>query len=350
MPIVMPDGSFRNPFGLGDVTKNLWDIVCWKCKSTAPKYPSASEAAALAIKKGDIRMDLIRDPPPDRLIATWMGHASYLIQYGGVNLLTDPVWSDRASAVQWAGPKRFLPPPVALDELPPIDVVTISHNHYDHLDYTTVQRLVELYNPYFVVPAGLKSKWFAKQSFCVNSLERVTELNWWEHADIATSHAHVRVHAVPAQHWSYRSGFDRFTTLWCGFVAEFDPCVPREARAEEAAERATRRVYHSGDTAYCSCFKEIGEAFGAIDLSLLPIGAYEPRWFMQQQHASPEDSVKIHCDTRSRLSLGMHWGTFLLTDEPVDEPPKALRKEVEKAGLPQSAFWAPLQGETVQIA
>lgn len=267
-------------------------------------------------------------PPVERLrhnrtqdTLTWIGHSSFLLQLAGRNLVTDPVLGERASPLGFAGPQRLNPPALHHADLPPLDLALISHNHYDHLDETAVRRLAHEHPQLqFIVPLGLK-RWFAQRR-----IERVTELDWWQNTEIAG----LRVHAVPAQHFSGRNASDRNATLWCGFVVE--------AR--------DRRVYFAGDTGYCADFADIGARFAPIDLALLPIGAYEPRWFMQFMHVNPEDAVKIHRDIGSRQSVAMHWGTFRLTEEPLDEPPHRLRRALDDAGIPYDRFWVLQHGET----
>jgi N-acyl-phosphatidylethanolamine-hydrolysing phospholipase D len=253
--------------------------------------------------------------------ATWLGHASFLVQMDGINLLTDPHFSPRASPLPWAGPERLIAPPIAHAELPLIDVVLVSHNHYDHLDAPTLRWLAESHAPLFVVPLGVAP--------LLRKLgaERVVELDWWARH----RRGGLSVMAVPAQHFSGRGITDRNATLWCGYVFEADG----------------RRAYFAGDTGYSPDFAEIGRRCAPLDLALIPIGAYEPRSFMRSMHVNPEEAVQIHRDVGSRLSLAMHWGTFRLTLEPLDEPPQRLIAAREAAGLPASVFQVPLPGETV---
>lgn len=262
------------------------------------------------------------------LTATWLGHATTLLQLGGLNVLTDPMWSRRASPVSWAGPVRLVPPPVPLDALPPIDVVLLSHNHYDHLDRWTVRQLA-LRNPgiAWFVPLGLAVKlraWGARD---------VRELDWW-----GTDHAgDAAVACVPARHFSARTPWDRAKTLWAGWTI--------------AAHGW--RVFFAGDTAYHPEFGAIAARHGAFDLVLLPVGAYEPRWFMGSVHMNPEDALAAYADlgaahpgVRPPDLLPIHWGTFRLTDEPVGEPPVRLRARWTDAGLPDGALWLAAHGQT----
>ena len=260
---------------------------------------------------------------------TWIGHASFLLQLGGLNILTDPHLTRRASPLSFAGPARIVAPAIALHELPHIDAVVISHNHYDHLDLGTVKHLARQVNgsPRFFVPLGLKS-WFAGRG-----MREVVELDWWEGAH----HRGLDFHLVPVQHWSARNARDRDRTLWGGWMIE----LPSRTRAGEPAFR----FFFAGDTGYSRDFADIAARFVPIDLAALPIGAYEPRWFMQVMHVNPEEAVQIHLDLRARRSVAMHWGTFILTDEPMDEPPHRLALARQAAGLRGEDFFVMRHGE-----
>jgi L-ascorbate metabolism protein UlaG (beta-lactamase superfamily) len=253
---------------------------------------------------------------------TWIGHASFLLQLGGVNILTDPHLTERASPVGFAGPKRVVAPAFRFDELPHIDAVVISHSHYDHLDRETVRRLATQADgpPRFFVPLGLK-EWFAGEG-----IQDVTELDWWS----AMDYKGLKFTLTPAQHWSSRTPWDRDKTLWGGWVIE----------------QPSFRFFFAGDTGYSPVFKDIGKRLGSVDLAAIPIGAYEPRWFMSIMHADPEEAVKIHLDIHSRHSVGMHWGTFILTDEPLDEPPQKLAAARLAAGIPPEEFFVMKHGAT----
>jgi L-ascorbate metabolism protein UlaG (beta-lactamase superfamily) len=251
--------------------------------------------------------------------ATWIGHATVLLQIDGVNILTDPIFSERASPVQWVGPKRQVAPAINITALPHIDVVLISHNHYDHLDLNSVLALNAQSGgpPLFMVPLGVK-KWMAQQG-----IHHVQELDWWQHTKISE----LTVHFVPVQHWSARSIDDRFETLWGGWV------LKNNRHADKPVS-----VFFTGDTGYSKDFADIHQRLGDMDLALIPIGAYEPRWFMQPQHVNPAEAVKIHQDMHAKKSLAIHWGTFELTDESLDEPPRALNKAKQQAGLTEEEF------------
>lgn len=256
--------------------------------------------------------------------ATWLGHASFLLQVGGQNVLTDPHLSARASPVGWAGPKRVSAPGLSHAQLPRIDAVLISHNHYDHLDLPSLRALERDHAPRYLVPSGVGALLRA-QGFA-----RVEELAWWQSASLGEG----RVTAVPVQHFSGRGARDRNRSHWAGFVLEL----------------GGRRVFFAGDTGYSKDFADIGERFPqGMDLALIPIGAYEPRGFMAPVHVNPEEAVRIHQDVRSRLSIGMHWGSFRLTLEPLDEPPQRLRAALTAAQLPPESFRVLALGETLKF-
>lgn len=259
-----------------------------------------------------------------RTAVTWIGHATVLVQMSGLNILTDPHFSGRAAPVQWAGPERRVPLPMALVELPRIDLVLISHNHYDHLDRDTVLSLHAQPGgaPLFLVPLGVE-RWMRQQG-----IERVRAFDWWDSYPVGD--AGVAITFVPAHHWSGRTPWDRNRTLWGGWVAK----------------APSFSLFFAGDTGYSTDFAEIGRRFGGFDLALLPVGAYEPRWFMGEQHVDPPQAVRIHEDLRAKQSIGIHWGTFELTDEPLDAPIGALPAARASAGLAPDAFVLLRHGQT----
>lgn len=257
--------------------------------------------------------------------ATWIGHATLLVQIGGVNILTDPHLGERASPVSFAGPKRVTPPALTEGELPRIDLVLISHNHYDHLDEGTVRRLAASSggSPLFLVPLGLED-WFRRQG-----IGNVREMDWWDTETVRG----LTVHFVPAQHWSARSPFDRNETLWGAWVVEHPGF----------------RFLFVGDAGYSEHFREIAGKFGPFDLVALPIGAYEPRWFMKAAHMDPAEVVTAHRELGSRLSIAIQWGTFVLSDEPLDEPPVRLAQALSAAGVDPVRFPVLRHGETIRL-
>jgi N-acyl-phosphatidylethanolamine-hydrolysing phospholipase D len=265
--------------------------------------------------------------------ATWIGHSTMLLQTSGVTLLTDPVFSERASPFSFVGPKRKVPAALTLDQLPHIDVVMISHNHYDHLDVDSVRRLNQQAGgpPLFLVPLGVKD-WMQDQG-----ITNVREMDWWERASVSR----LEIDFVPAQHWSARGLFDRSETLWGGWVI-------RTAAADATHTGKPFSFFFAGDTGYSKDFADIGRKYGGFDVAMIPIGAYAPRWFMENQHVDPAQAVQIDKDVRARQAIAIHWGTFELADEPLDEPPALLKTALEKAGLPPQQFMALRHGQTLK--
>ena len=265
--------------------------------------------------------------PAGQLTITWVGHASLLIQLNGLNVLTDPMWSARASPVQFAGPKRWVPPGIALENLPPLDVVLQSHNHYDHLDDYTVRQLARRHpEASWVTPLGLAS--FVQQRGV--QANAVVELDWWQEHRVDS----LRITATPAMHFSSRGIGDRGDTLWCGFAL---------------AAANGRRVFFAGDTGFHPDFGEIGARCGPFAVALLPIGAYEPRWFMRYVHMNPEEAVEAFRALQARVMVPIHWGTFKLTDEAMDEPPVRARAAWQAAALAPDAYRQLAHGETLTL-
>ena len=256
---------------------------------------------------------LERDPG-----ATWIGHATVLVKMDGVAFITDPIFPHRCSPVTFAGPSRLVPPGVPLDALPRLDFALLSHDHYDHTDRASIQALGARGVPFFV-PRGMAE---LVRSFGAQA----EELSWWESREVAG----VRVHCVPAKHFSGRGLTDRDRRLWAGWVVH----------------GPTRRFYHAGDTAYFTGFAEIAERLGPIDLAAMPIGAYLPPEIMRPVHVNPEEAVRAAMDVGARRVLAMHFGTFDLADEPLDEPPRRFRTEAQRLGLGEDRAWVLKVGET----
>jgi N-acyl-phosphatidylethanolamine-hydrolysing phospholipase D len=312
---------FKNPWP-GIEQHGFADVLRWTFERRGKTSVSRREVQQLASVPSNVvapRVD------PDTLTATWVGHTTVLLQLGGLNILTDPVWSQRASPLSFAGPKRFSAPGIAFDELPIIDAVIISHDHYDHLDSATVSRLTARFPAAaWRVPVGVGS--FVR----ARGANDVEELTWNESSEFEG----VRFTCVPAQHFSGRSLFNRDQTLWCGWVITANG----------------RSVYFAGDTAMNPSFADIGRRYGPFELALMPIGAYDPRWFMRSVHMDPEECVRAATmlGTGAALPhvLATHWGTFKLTDEPLDEPPQRMKKAWAAAGLPPDKLLILAFGET----
>jgi L-ascorbate metabolism protein UlaG (beta-lactamase superfamily) len=256
---------------------------------------------------------------------TWVGHATMLVRLAGRNILFDPIFSERASPVGFAGPKRLAPLPIDIPDLPRIDVVLISHNHYDHLDLRSVERLAAMPqgSPRFLVPMGLKA-WFENLG-----ITRVEEYDWWQE----TTEGGLRIVIVPVQHWSKRTLDDANQSLWGGWVIEGEGL----------------RVIHVGDTGYSPDFRDIGARLGPFDMAFIPIGAYAPRWFMRVMHVDVPEALQVRADLRAERAIGIHWGTFQLTDEPPDEPAAELVRLRRERGLAPDDFDVMKIGETRRL-
>jgi L-ascorbate metabolism protein UlaG (beta-lactamase superfamily) len=267
-------------------------------------------------------------PPParvtgDEMRVTFVNHATVLIQTRGLNLLTDPIWSQRASPFRRLGPERHLPPGIAFEDLPPIDAVLLSHNHYDHMDLPTLRRLAERDDPLFLVPLA------NCPYFRGIPTERCVELDWWASTDEL---AGLRIHAVPAVHWSRRGVFDTNRALWAGWVIE-----------------GAQRVYFAGDTGYGEHFAEIRARLGPPDLAILPIGAYLPRWFMAAQHIDPGEAILASDVLGAGLSMAMHHACFKLADEGQWQAQETLEALLLDRADRERVFWAPRHGESRRL-
>ena len=328
------DGTFQNNY-VDFEPRGLMALLRWKWQAwrdgvpAPPKTPTPSIVPDLGWVQSNAKAGAAMAPT-----VTWIGHATVLVQLGGLNVLTDPIFSNRASPLSFLGPVRAQKPGLWPHELPHVDLVVVSHNHYDHLDQASVKLLAQQSGgpPLFVVPLGLK-KWFADAG-----ISHVVELDWWQSHKVGD----VEVVLTPVQHWSGRSLGDRMETLWGGY-AFFAPQL---------------HVFFAGDTGYSKDFADIRARFadrqspasgGGFDIALLPIGAYEPRWFMEQQHVNAEEAVRIHLDLGAKASLGIHWGTFELTDESLDEPPRALARARQALRVADNTFFTLAVGQTRRL-
>ncbi len=273
-------------------------------------------------KEAYVRQEELPNAKAEEIQYLFVNHSTFLIQHQGHNILTDPIWSKRCSPFQFAGPKRFRPPGLEFSYLPSIDLVLISHNHYDHLDKNTIKALNKNHNPTYLVPLGvdkIMKKW---------GCENVISLDWWQNKKVDN----LEITAIPANHFSSRGTFDRNTTLWCGYVIKSD----------------NKTIYYVGDTGYGPNFGLVKEKFPPIDLSFIPIGAFRPEWFMGPIHVTPEEGIKIHLDVASKKSVAMHFGTFPLADDNSQRAISRLRSELDRLAISESEFSVPQEGIVYQ--
>jgi L-ascorbate metabolism protein UlaG (beta-lactamase superfamily) len=303
----------------GSPPKKLWEVLRWQITKQAAKWPERAPSS-------------YSDAPPPQVTGnkvrfSFVGHASWLIQTAGLNILVDPVWSERASPVSFAGPKRVNDPGIPFDKLPPIDLVLVSHGHYDHLDVRTLSKLAAKFSPRVITPLGndvtIKSH---------DDAIRVEAFDWKDRVEIGNG---VAVTLVPTRHWTARGLFDRNKALWASFVLE----------------TPAGKIYLVCDSGYGTGahFSRVREMFGPIRAATLPIGAYEPRWFMREMHMNPEDAVKALADCGAEVALAHHHGTFQLTDEAIDAPVNALAVALDAAKLPSEKFVALKPGQVFEI-
>ena len=313
IPAHHTENGFRNPWP-SFTEHGFSDVLKWR-RERSKSGKSQPDSLNFEFVPND--GDFLRENR-DRFTVTWIGHATILFQIGGLNILTDPMWSDRASPVQWAGPKRYTPPALKLEDLPPIDIVVISHDHFDHLDKTTIKRLGN--TPHYFVPLGIGNilaKW---------GIDNFTELDWRESAE----YRGFEFSCVPSQHFSARSPLSRNKTLWCGWVIKNDAAS----------------VCFIGDSGYFPGFIEIGERYGPFDIAALPIGAYLPKWFMGPVHIDPAEALDACIDLRADRMIAHHWGTFGLADDLPKLAPQTFREEVSRRNLDPQKFWLPRHCET----
>lgn len=300
----------REPMETGplDMVKLSWGMV-----TQAERWPGWIE---------DPLGEVVPEPNEPNIQVTYINHATTLVNINGLNVLTDPIYSERASPVSWAGPKRVRKPGIELEDLPHIDVIVISHNHYDHLDVFTLKQIAAQQKEQPLVLAGLGNGLLFKQI----GLTNYQDLQW----DQTLSHKGVNFTFVECRHRSGRGISDQMKTLWGSFVIK----APQGS------------VYFAGDTAYSPHLKKHGEQYGPFDLSILPIGAYEPRWFMHRVHMNPAEAVQAHLDLRSEQSLSIHFGVFQLTYEGIDTPEQELEIALESQNVEASEFWTLLPGQS----
>ena len=332
------DGTrFFNP-GQPRTDRRFKDVLKWQFAGERAKWPGHVPVTPAV---------------PERRIAglkaTMVGHASLLIQFGGLNVLTDPVWSERVSPVGFAGPKRVAAPGIRFEDLPPIDLILLSHNHYDHCDIATLRRLHAQHRPRVITALGndvllsraipgidvVAGDWGEEVAFGKRPGGSEGAQSEGDGQGEAGGGGQALVAIVPAHHWSRRGLGDTRMCLWCGFVLK----------------TGGRTVYFAGDSGYGGgqIFRDIGERHGAPDLALIPIGAYAPRWFMEPQHMNPEEAVKTFLDVGARQAVAMHWGTVQLTDEPYDEPANLLARSLAEAGVAPHRFRPILPSESLHV-
>ncbi|TGQ74710.1 hypothetical protein EN829_005880 [Mesorhizobium sp. M00.F.Ca.ET.186.01.1.1] len=312
------DGTlFFNPGGR--MPGRFADLLKWQFNGQRAKWPAAAPSPFAQARPAE-RIE------GSGLTLTMVGHSTLLIQIAGLNILTDPVWSRRTSPFAFAGPKRINPPGIAFADLPPIDLVLVSHNHYDHLDLATLRQLKASHNPLVITPLGND----AIIAAAVPGM-RLSAHDWGDRLD----HDGVAIHVEPVHHWSARGARDRRMALWAGFVIE----------------TPAGNIYFAGDTGFHDGinYRLMAEKHGGLRLAILPIGAYEPRWFMAPQHQNPEEAVQGMKLCNAAHAAGCHWGTFQLTDEPIDEPARKLAEALDDQGVARQRFRALLPGEVWDV-
>jgi L-ascorbate metabolism protein UlaG (beta-lactamase superfamily) len=291
----------------------LWKTIKMLASLRYKKWPESVENNPLLNLNSSLTFDQVG--------ITFVNHATLLIQLPGLNILTDPIFSERASPFSWIGPRRVRKPGIAFESLPKIDTVIISHNHYDHLDVATLKRLHETFSPQILIPLGNKA------ILNTEDIGKIEEMDWW---DTGSLNSETSITFTPSQHFSSRGLFDRNKALWGSYMIQ----------------SSGHLIYFGGDCAYSMHFKEIRDRFGPTTIALLPIGAYEPRWFMKAFHMNPAEAVQAHLDLESRQSIGIHFGTFQLTEEEIDAPVRDLASALVESNLDPKSFVALPEGVT----
>jgi L-ascorbate metabolism protein UlaG (beta-lactamase superfamily) len=297
--------------------KSFFDVVRWAANRNQGPWREIKDQPFDQVKISQLN---------DGLPKIWfVNHSTFLIQIGAINILIDPVWSKRVSPFSMMGPRRMRPPGMKYENLPEIDIILISHNHYDHLDLSTLKKLREDYNPRIVVPLGVG------QLLQKHGMRNWEELDWWESTRVKDI---FRITATPAQHFSGRGMFDRDSTLWCGFHIT----------------TGTHSIYYTGDSGYGDFFKKIGDQLKTIDCAIIPIGAFKPQWFMGPVHCTPEEAVRIHLDIGAQASIACHFGTFPLGDDGMEEPVKLLKEARQKYEVHEDKFLILKEGECLLLS
>jgi N-acyl-phosphatidylethanolamine-hydrolysing phospholipase D len=316
------DGRYANPWPDSAPSGTLLAMLKWQWQRIRYGRPAAPARFELPATIPRIALPRTRE---DECRITWLGQSGFLVQSGSINLLTDPLLSRRASPFKWIGPARYVDAALSVDALPPIDAVLLSHDHYDHLDVPTIKALLTRFGSDLPIytPLGY-GDWFERLG-----ARNVNEAEWWQ--SLALPNTAAELFCLPAQHWC-RRGLDMGQRLWCSWLIRAQPFS----------------VYFCGDSGYCPAFREISARVGSPDIALMPIGAYEPRWFMKPAHMNPEEAVQAFMELGARDFVAMHWGTFRLTDEPMLEPPIRLRNAWAAQRLPPDRLHVPAHGETLR--
>ncbi|KAL4234212.1 hypothetical protein ACF0H5_005865 [Mactra antiquata] len=326
-PLIV-NGRYKNPFDTfyEATAKDLFKMIRSKDNSEIP-WGNKKELDKTLPVISPPNIEKLNNPPEDKVQLMWVGHASVLVQFDGISVLTDPIWGQRCGPLGVLGPKRYRNPPCNIEDLPNIDAVVISHNHYDHLDHESVVKLNRKF--------GEKLRWYVAQGQAawMNACgcKNVVELTWWQEHEFTKDGKSFMFVSTPAQHWCKRTATDTNKALWCSWVVK----GPQQS------------FFFAGDTGYCFGFKQIGNKYGPFSLAAIPIGAYEPRWFMKPQHVNPEEAVMLHEELKAQKSVGIHWGTFRLTTEHYMEPKHKLAEILAEKGLHPDCFFTVKHGEVV---